>query len=173
MRRRVSWYLISGIQTGYPDCWWTDMALDIYHSVTDSLIDDLKVNWTCQYLYYPWPRCRRFPWQTGSPSCTPVKLSKSARQKYFNPQHPLYVGAYVPAADWIQPMIHLYSIPGGSAECCHTPKYICSICYAWLLILKRNQRVLQVSDTHYAAWLLHHQAPAIAPPAEICPETNF
>lgn len=95
----------------------------------------------------------------------------TAEEIFYNPQHPYTWGLIcsMPTLDTTDD--HLYSIPGAPPNMLHMPKgdaFAPRNAYALAIDFEKEPPFFKVSDTHYAAtWLLHPQAPAVTPPAEI------
>ena len=95
----------------------------------------------------------------------------TAEEIFYNPQHPYTWGLIcsMPTLDTTDD--HLYSIPGAPPNMLHMPKgdaFAPRNAYALAIDFEKEPPFFKVRDTHYAAtWLLHPQAPAVTPPAEI------
>lgn len=90
---------------------------------------------------------------------------------FYNPQHPYTWGllASMPTLDQVGQT--LYSIPGTPPNMLRPPvgdAFAERNVYALAIDFKKEPPVFPISKTHYAAsWLLHPDAPAVTPPAEI------
>lgn len=90
---------------------------------------------------------------------------------FYNPQHPYTWGllASMPTLDQVGQT--LYSIPGTPPNMLRPPvgdAFAERNVYALAIDFKKEPPVFPISQTHYAAsWLLHPDAPAVTPPAEI------
>ncbi|MBM7554030.1 ABC transporter ATP-binding protein [Thalassobacillus pellis] len=90
---------------------------------------------------------------------------------FYNPKHPYTWGLLgsMPSLDSADD--ELYAIPGTPPDLLNPPKgdaFAARNEYAMKIDMEQEPPMFKVSDTHYAAtWLLHENAPDIAPPPAI------
>lgn len=95
----------------------------------------------------------------------------TAEEVFYNPQHPYTWGLIcsMPSLDTTEDV--LYNIPGAPPNLLKMPvgdAFAPRNEYALAIDFKEEPPYFEVSPTHFAAtWLLHPQAPAVIPPAEI------
>ncbi|WP_080145600.1 ABC transporter ATP-binding protein [Marinilactibacillus piezotolerans] len=89
---------------------------------------------------------------------------------FYNPQHP-YTWGLLASMPTLETNGSLYAIPGTPPDLLDPPKgdaFAPRNEYRMKIDTEHQPPMFKVSDTHYAAtWLLHKDAPAINPPAEI------
>lgn len=95
----------------------------------------------------------------------------TAEEVFYYPQHPYTWGLIcsMPSLDTKDSV--LYSIPGAPPNLLNMPKgdaFAPRNAYALAIDFEEKPPFFKVSDSHYAAtWLLHPEAPKVAPPEEI------
>ncbi|SFH51231.1 ABC transporter ATP-binding protein [Pisciglobus halotolerans] len=89
---------------------------------------------------------------------------------FYNPQHP-YTWGLLASMPTLETEGSLYAIPGTPPDLLDPPKgdaFAPRNAYAMKIDTEYEPPMFKISDTHYAAtWLLHEDAPAVEPPAEI------
>lgn len=95
----------------------------------------------------------------------------TAEEVFYNPQHPYTWGLICSMPSLDIKDATLYSIPGAPPNLLSMPKgdaFAPRNAYALAIDFEEEPPFFKVSDTHYAAtWLLHQAAPKVIPPAEI------
>lgn len=94
----------------------------------------------------------------------------SVDEVFYNPQHP-YTWGLLASMPTLETSNSLYAIPGTPPDLLDPPKgdaFAPRNEFAMKIDAELEPPMFKVSETHYAAtWLLHEDAPAIDPPAEI------
>ncbi|WP_192986420.1 ABC transporter ATP-binding protein [Carnobacterium mobile] len=89
---------------------------------------------------------------------------------FYNPRHP-YTWGLISSMPTLEIKESLYAIPGTPPDLLDPPKgdaFAPRNEYAMKIDTELEPPLFKISDTHYAAtWLLHPDAPAVEPPAEI------